>query len=272
MARLAGVAPAFADLVVPDDCWVGRTATRPAVLRRPVGQPRVLLPRHARRSAPRCACARADRPRPAGRRRRCCRACSRPRSRPGSASSTPRPTELPELDHRPARAEGRVPLRRRPLDPPVGAAPRLRASRVRGRPRRAAPRRPRGRVTRRTRIGMDVERDARCCTTTSRSWPRRSPSSRPSHGSRWRAEVGVPLQPLRSPEEALHDPAFLADGCVTEVVDPDVGRGPPGRHASTSSTTARPTRRPRPGPSGADTDAVRAEADALDGTTATAPS
>ena len=37
------------------------------------------------------------------------------------------------------------------------------------------------------------------------------------------AEVGVPLQPLRSPEEALHDPAFLADGCVTEVVDPELG-------------------------------------------------
>ncbi len=37
------------------------------------------------------------------------------------------------------------------------------------------------------------------------------------------AEVGVPLQPLRSPEEALHDPAFLTDGCVTEVADPALG-------------------------------------------------
>jgi crotonobetainyl-CoA:carnitine CoA-transferase CaiB-like acyl-CoA transferase len=37
------------------------------------------------------------------------------------------------------------------------------------------------------------------------------------------ASVGVPVQPVRSPEEALHDAAFLADGCVTEVDDPDVG-------------------------------------------------
>ena len=37
------------------------------------------------------------------------------------------------------------------------------------------------------------------------------------------AEVGVPLQPLRSPEEALHDDAFLADGCVIEVDDPELG-------------------------------------------------
>ena len=43
------------------------------------------------------------------------------------------------------------------------------------------------------------------------------------------AEVGVPLQPLRSPEEALHDPAFLADGCVIEVDDPELGAGAPGR-------------------------------------------
>jgi crotonobetainyl-CoA:carnitine CoA-transferase CaiB-like acyl-CoA transferase len=37
------------------------------------------------------------------------------------------------------------------------------------------------------------------------------------------AEVGVPVQPVRSPEEALLDPAFLADGCVIEVDDPEVG-------------------------------------------------
>ena len=37
------------------------------------------------------------------------------------------------------------------------------------------------------------------------------------------AEVGVPVQPVRSPEEALLDPLFLADGCVTEIVDPEVG-------------------------------------------------
>jgi crotonobetainyl-CoA:carnitine CoA-transferase CaiB-like acyl-CoA transferase len=37
------------------------------------------------------------------------------------------------------------------------------------------------------------------------------------------AEVGVPLQPVRSPEEALDDPLLLADGCVTEVNDPKLG-------------------------------------------------
>jgi len=38
------------------------------------------------------------------------------------------------------------------------------------------------------------------------------------------AEVGVPVQVVRSPEEALLDPHLLADGCVTEVDDPEVGR------------------------------------------------
>ncbi|HKE75640.1 MAG TPA: CoA transferase [Acidimicrobiales bacterium] len=37
------------------------------------------------------------------------------------------------------------------------------------------------------------------------------------------AEVGVPLQPVRSPEEALDDPAFLADGCVVELPDRELG-------------------------------------------------
>ena len=31
------------------------------------------------------------------------------------------------------------------------------------------------------------------------------------------AEVGVPVQRVRSPEEALLDPVLLADGCVVEV-------------------------------------------------------
>jgi crotonobetainyl-CoA:carnitine CoA-transferase CaiB-like acyl-CoA transferase len=37
------------------------------------------------------------------------------------------------------------------------------------------------------------------------------------------AVAGVPVQPVRSPEEALRDPLFLADGCVAEVDDPDLG-------------------------------------------------
>ncbi len=37
------------------------------------------------------------------------------------------------------------------------------------------------------------------------------------------ARVGVPLQPVRSPEEALDDPQYLSDGCVVEIDDPEVG-------------------------------------------------
>jgi crotonobetainyl-CoA:carnitine CoA-transferase CaiB-like acyl-CoA transferase len=37
------------------------------------------------------------------------------------------------------------------------------------------------------------------------------------------AQVGVPVQRVRSPEEALLDPSLLADGCVIETVDPEVG-------------------------------------------------
>jgi crotonobetainyl-CoA:carnitine CoA-transferase CaiB-like acyl-CoA transferase len=37
------------------------------------------------------------------------------------------------------------------------------------------------------------------------------------------AKVGVALQPVRSPEEALADAALLADGMVVEVDDPEVG-------------------------------------------------
>lgn len=37
------------------------------------------------------------------------------------------------------------------------------------------------------------------------------------------ATVGVPVQIVRSPEEALLDPLLVADGCVTEVDDPELG-------------------------------------------------
>ncbi len=36
-------------------------------------------------------------------------------------------------------------------------------------------------------------------------------------------EIGVPVQPVRAPEEALLDPLLVADGCVTDVVDPSLG-------------------------------------------------
>ena len=81
------------------------------------------------------------------------------------------------------------------------------------------------------------------------------------------AEVGVPLQPLRSPEEALHDPAFL-DRRLRHR-----GRRPRARRRASGRARVRPARVPhRPPPphrlqSGAHTDAVRAEADALSGAT-----
>jgi crotonobetainyl-CoA:carnitine CoA-transferase CaiB-like acyl-CoA transferase len=37
------------------------------------------------------------------------------------------------------------------------------------------------------------------------------------------AVAGMTIQPVRRPEEALTDPAFLADGCVTELEDPTEG-------------------------------------------------
>jgi crotonobetainyl-CoA:carnitine CoA-transferase CaiB-like acyl-CoA transferase len=38
------------------------------------------------------------------------------------------------------------------------------------------------------------------------------------------ADAGMTIQPVRSPEEALADPLFLADGCVAEVEDDALGR------------------------------------------------
>jgi crotonobetainyl-CoA:carnitine CoA-transferase CaiB-like acyl-CoA transferase len=38
------------------------------------------------------------------------------------------------------------------------------------------------------------------------------------------AEAGMTIQPVRPPEEALADPLFLADGCVVEVEDAELGR------------------------------------------------
>ena len=80
------------------------------------------------------------------------------------------------------------------------------------------------------------------------------------------AEVGVPLQPLRSPEEALHDDLLVADGCVIEVDDPELG--PVRQVGRVYDLHACPTDAPTAPPSiGAHTDAVRAEADALAGAT-----
>ncbi len=74
--------------------------------------------------------------------------------------------------------------------------------------------------------------------------------------------VGVPVQTVRSPEEALLDPLLVADGCVVEVDDPEVG---PIRQVGRVVELARHPQ-PVPPPAalhGAHTDEVRAEADAL---------
>ena len=36
-------------------------------------------------------------------------------------------------------------------------------------------------------------------------------------------QAGVPLQPVRTPEEALHDPALLAEGAVVDLEHPEHG-------------------------------------------------
>ncbi len=50
------------------------------------------------------------------------------------------------------------------------------------------------------------------------------------------AEVGVPLQVVCSPEEALADPLLLADGCVAAIDDPELG---PVRQVGTTYTLSR---------------------------------
>ena len=75
-----------------------------------------------------------------------------------------------------------------------------------------------------------------------------------------KAGVGVAL--VRSPAEALGDESFLADGCVVEVDDPEVGRirhiGPVLELSGTPGAVRGPAPRP-----GEHTDAVRAEAAAV---------
>jgi crotonobetainyl-CoA:carnitine CoA-transferase CaiB-like acyl-CoA transferase len=72
-------------------------------------------------------------------------------------------------------------------------------------------------------------------------------------------EVGVVVQPVRSPEEALTDPMLIADGCVTVVEDPELG--PIHQVGVTCRLDATPaTVRAAAPRAGEHTDAVRAEA------------
>jgi crotonobetainyl-CoA:carnitine CoA-transferase CaiB-like acyl-CoA transferase len=75
------------------------------------------------------------------------------------------------------------------------------------------------------------------------------------------AEVGVPVQMVRSPEEALLDPLLLADGCVIEVDDPEIG--PIRQVGRVIDTPRHPATTPAPAATfGAHTEAVIAQADA----------
>ena len=75
------------------------------------------------------------------------------------------------------------------------------------------------------------------------------------------AGMGVAL--VRSPAEALADPSFLADGCVVEVDDPEVGPirhlGPVLEFSATPSRVQGPA--PRPGQHTAEVLAARASAE-----------
>ncbi|HEX3785554.1 MAG TPA: CoA transferase [Pseudonocardiaceae bacterium] len=76
------------------------------------------------------------------------------------------------------------------------------------------------------------------------------------------AKVGVPVQTVRSPEEALLDPLLLADGCVVEVSDQEVG--PIRQVGRVVELQRHPQPVPAPAPkTGQHTVEVIAEADAL---------
>jgi crotonobetainyl-CoA:carnitine CoA-transferase CaiB-like acyl-CoA transferase len=75
-------------------------------------------------------------------------------------------------------------------------------------------------------------------------------------------QAGVPLQPVRTPEEALEDEALVADGAVVEIDHPE--HGPLRQAGILYGLSTTPGRVQGPPPfSGAHTAEIRAEADAL---------
>jgi crotonobetainyl-CoA:carnitine CoA-transferase CaiB-like acyl-CoA transferase len=78
------------------------------------------------------------------------------------------------------------------------------------------------------------------------------------------AIAGMTIQDVRPPEEALSDPLFIKDGCVTEIVDPELGPirqvGVTYRLAANPSAITRPAAR-----LGEHTASVKAEAASLAG-------
>ncbi|MCL2584370.1 MAG: CoA transferase [Streptosporangiales bacterium] len=76
------------------------------------------------------------------------------------------------------------------------------------------------------------------------------------------AKVGVPVQPVRAPEEALLDPLLVDDGCVIDVEDPELG--PVRQIGRVVELDRHPYTAPKgAAPRGAHTGEVRAEADAI---------
>jgi crotonobetainyl-CoA:carnitine CoA-transferase CaiB-like acyl-CoA transferase len=76
------------------------------------------------------------------------------------------------------------------------------------------------------------------------------------------AVAGVTMQEVRSPEEALSDPLMMADGCVAEVNDTELG--PIRQVGITYTLTKSPGRIQGPSPrAGQHTEAVKAEAAAI---------
>jgi crotonobetainyl-CoA:carnitine CoA-transferase CaiB-like acyl-CoA transferase len=79
------------------------------------------------------------------------------------------------------------------------------------------------------------------------------------------AQVGVPVQPVRAPEEALLDSRFVADGCVIELDHPE--EGPIRQVGRVYELHGCPADPPRPAARpGEHTDEVRAEAAAVKAT------
>lgn len=84
------------------------------------------------------------------------------------------------------------------------------------------------------------------------------------------AVAGMTIQAVRPPEEALTDPLFMKDGCVTEITDPQLG--PIRQVGVTYRLAANPCAITRPAPRvGEHTESVKNEAAALAGKSGTAP-
>jgi crotonobetainyl-CoA:carnitine CoA-transferase CaiB-like acyl-CoA transferase len=260
LARLAGIAPAFPDLVVPDDCWVG--APRPGPLFS--GVPWVSVASCYLATLAISAALRVREQ--TGRGQRVSTSLFQ-----GVLATTlsgwqrVEHVETPNFqswisDPRAPKgvfrcADGRWIHQWVPLpDFVLGAAEgdTLERNERTKRPRESA-----------TRIGMDVNE----MLLLHHYQPLMAEAVAKFPSEPWielAAEVGVPLQPLRAPEEALHDDRLLADGCVTEVVDPELG--PVRQVGRVYQLHACPTDSPTAPPAvGAHTDAVRKEADALAG-------